>query len=179
MSQGYLLIEKSVVKEALFVLGVVLILTGVVGSYLDEKTRKQQRTEVAQLATRLATLENVLAQTQPAATSNPKTQPVVRTAKHVTVTTYQSDQGQTDSTPHLNALNEPAGPGQCAVSRDLLKQGWSFGKRVYVQGFGVYTISDIMNARFTKRIDIWTGDNEKQDKRTGVLAVLITDSKIH
>jgi 3D (Asp-Asp-Asp) domain-containing protein len=38
-----------------------------------------------------------------------------------------------------------------AVSRDL--RGW-LGKRVYVEGFGIRMVSDLMNPRYSKSIDI-------------------------
>ena len=43
----------------------------------------------------------------------------------------------------------------CAISRDLL---WLFPKnrpkRIYIDGFGIYQVRDIMNKRWNHRVDI-------------------------
>ena len=41
-----------------------------------------------------------------------------------------------------------------AVSPDLL---WMLGKKVYIKGYGVRMVSDLMNERFTNKIDIMFG----------------------
>lgn len=41
-----------------------------------------------------------------------------------------------------------------AVSQDLI---WMLGKKVYVKGHGIKYVSDLMNERFTNKIDIMVG----------------------
>lgn len=91
----------------------------------------------------------------------------------VTLTCYQSVPSQTDSTPHITAINTRCQPGIAAVSRDLLEAGWTFGKKVWIEGHGVYTIEDIMNQRYRNHIDIWVPVDARTFKEESVLAVLI------
>lgn len=76
-------------------------------------------------------------------------------AASVTVTCYNSDPAQTDDTPYTTAFNLSTGPGIVAVSRDLLDKGFVPLSKVWIEGFGVFTIGDIMNSRFENRVDIW------------------------
>ena len=175
MSQTYLLIEQRALTHITLGVALLVLFVTLFSAVSCGRMTKLARTNT-ELDLRLAALERVpVATPAPALANHKQTTKGTRTAKHVTVTTYQSKPEQTDSTPHLNALNEPVGPGQCAVSRDLLKEGWTFGRRIYLQGLGVYKISDVMNKRFSARVDIWTGDNDKQDKHDRVLAILITE----
>ena len=89
----------------------------------------------------------------------------------VSVTTYSPTIEQTDSTPLITASGykiNPANPKKqriVAVSRDL-KRKYKFGKKVRITGIGklsgTYTIRDVMNKRFKKRVDILIGENDKQ-----------------
>jgi 3D (Asp-Asp-Asp) domain-containing protein len=89
----------------------------------------------------------------------------------VSVTTYSPTIEQTDSTPLVTASGykiNPANPKRqriVAVSRDL-KRKYKFGKKVRITGIGklsgTYTIRDVMNKRFKKRVDILIGENDKQ-----------------
>ena len=89
----------------------------------------------------------------------------------VMVTTYSPTIEQTDSTPLITASGykiNPANPKRqriVAVSRDL-KRKYKFGKKVRITGIGklsgTYTIRDVMNKRFKKRVDILIGENDKQ-----------------
>ena len=38
--------------------------------------------------------------------------------------------------------------GTIAVSRDLFDQGWVFGRKVRIEGLGIFEINDLMNKRF-------------------------------
>ena len=81
----------------------------------------------------------------------------------VKVSMYTTSVGQTDSDPLMTAsgyklsATNPKAHRIIAVSRDL-KQLLGFGTRVLVEGIGkwsgVYTIRDVMNKRFTRKIDI-------------------------
>ena len=89
----------------------------------------------------------------------------------VTVTTYSPTIEQTDSTPLVTASgfkinpNNPKKQRIVAVSRDLKKK-YKFGKKVRITGIGklsgTYTIRDVMNKRYKKRVDILIGEDDKQ-----------------
>ena len=89
----------------------------------------------------------------------------------VSVTTYSPTIEQTDSTPLITASGykiNPANPKRqriIAVSRDL-KRKYKFGKKVRITGIGklsgTYTIRDVMNKRYKKRVDILIGEDDKQ-----------------
>lgn len=82
---------------------------------------------------------------------------------HVTLTYYQPVKEQCDKQPLVTADGSKINlhhlkKGKikwCAISRDLL---YLFPKnkpkRVYIEGFGVYEVKDVMNKRFKHRIDI-------------------------
>ncbi len=81
----------------------------------------------------------------------------------VQATVYTSNPKETDSTPNITASGfrlDPSNPKKhriIAVSRDL-KQKLGFGKRVRIEGAGIhngeYTVRDVMNKRWTNKIDI-------------------------
>ena len=91
----------------------------------------------------------------------------------VTVTTYSPSVEETDSTPLITASGfkiNPKNPKKqriIAVSRDL-KRKYKFGKKVRITGIGrysgTYTVRDVMNKRYRKRVDILIGDKDKQTK---------------
>jgi len=95
----------------------------------------------------------------------------------VTVTAYTPSVEECDSTPHITASGfkidtlNPERHKIIAVSRDL-KHKWKFGTKIKVLGIGkysgIYTIKDVMNRRFRKRIDILVGKQSKQFKYTGI-----------
>lgn len=79
----------------------------------------------------------------------------LKSIERVTVTAYSPRRRETDSTPFQNAAMEKVREGDIAVSRDLFEAGWVFGKKVWVEGRGIYTIMDLMNSRYEKRVDIF------------------------
>ncbi|SDB45436.1 3D (Asp-Asp-Asp) domain-containing protein [Desulfonatronum thiosulfatophilum] len=56
-----------------------------------------------------------------------------------------------DDIENTAIMQRPKPGWTVAVSRDL--RGW-LGKRVYIEGFGIRMVSDLMNSRYTKAIDI-------------------------
>ena len=77
----------------------------------------------------------------------------------VTVTCYTSRARETDSSPHITADNSYVRRGYIAVSRDMMRDfGLHFGQRVFLSGYGVYEIRDVMDKRWKRRVDIWTSD---------------------
>lgn len=85
------------------------------------------------------------------------------TVTHVTLTYYQPVKAQCNSEPLVTADGSKINlrhlkQGRikwCAISRDLL---WLFPKgkpkRIYIDGFGMYYVKDVMNRRFTHSVDI-------------------------
>jgi 3D (Asp-Asp-Asp) domain-containing protein len=83
-----------------------------------------------------------------------------------TVTSYTARVEECDEDPTITAFMTKVRIGTIAISHDLLDAGWAPGMRVYIKGFGVFVINDLMNARFTKRVDIFT-DSLKHAKKIG------------
>ncbi|UCH84616.1 MAG: 3D domain-containing protein, partial [Candidatus Latescibacterota bacterium] len=78
----------------------------------------------------------------------------------VVATGYSSSVFETDETPFLTAANTSTREGILALSRDLLREftpgaPFSFGDRVHVSGLGEFLVEDVMNARWTNRVDVW------------------------
>ncbi len=70
----------------------------------------------------------------------------------VTITAYTARKQETNNDPNNTAIMETPMPGQSiAVSRDLQ---FMLGKRVYIPGYGVRRVNDLMNSRYEKSIDI-------------------------
>ncbi len=78
----------------------------------------------------------------------------------VIATGYSSSVFETDDTPFITAANTQTREGIIALSRDLLSRHtpgapFSFGNNVHVSGLGNFVVEDVMNARWTNRIDVW------------------------
>jgi len=74
----------------------------------------------------------------------------------VIVTAYTPRKSETDSTPEFTAIMSPSRPGYtAAVSRDLIR---FLGRKIYIQGVGVFGLEDVMNRRYRERIDLMFGD---------------------
>lgn len=82
----------------------------------------------------------------------------------VTVTAYNPVEDQCDSDPLIAASMRKVREGTIAVSRDLFDQGWVFGKKVRIEGLGIFEINDLMNKRYSRRIDIFMWDEGKARK---------------
>ncbi len=102
---------------------------------------------------------------------------------YVTATIYHAVPAQTDSTPFITASNKtinkdnPAGHRWIAVSRDLEKHGFTFGRKVRIENAGnmngIWEIQDRMNKRFTHRIDFLVNVDMKYGKWEDVKITLI------
>lgn len=100
-----------------------------------------------------------------------------KATQQVIVTAYTACPRETNNDPGNTASMRKPRKGIIAVSRDLFYSGWSFGKKVYIEGVGIYEIQDLMNERFEKRLDILLG-TKKQAKQFGIRqtkAILLTD----
>ena len=81
----------------------------------------------------------------------------------VTVSAYTAREEECDSSPETTADMTPSRIGLLAVSRDLIEvMGLKFGDVVMLvdrgASLGVFTISDVMNPRWTNRVDILHGN---------------------
>lgn len=83
----------------------------------------------------------------------------------ITITSYNNKVNQTDSTPNIMASNRVVYEGSVAVSRDIKKKyKLYYGDILYIPVLDKYfVIEDLMNKRFSNRIDIFTYD-EKQSR---------------
>lgn len=76
-------------------------------------------------------------------------------ALKVTVTSYNPTKQQGWGDGSRTADGNLSKPGVLAVSHDLQqKYGLKMGKKVVVKGYGTFVVGDLMNKRFTKRVDI-------------------------
>lgn len=99
---------------------------------------------------------------------------------HVTLTCYQPVKKQCDNEPLVTADGSKINLHHlkrgnikwCAISRDLL---YLFPKnkpkRVFIEGYGVYEVKDVMNKRFNHRIDILI--HPKDSKRISIKNVKV------
>lgn len=83
------------------------------------------------------------------------------TVVNAVVTAYSPHRKQTDKDPHVAASMRKVREGTVAVSRDLFWDGWTFGRKVYIEGHGVFEINDLMNERYSCRIDVFRWSKEK------------------
>lgn len=99
---------------------------------------------------------------------------------HVTLTYYQPVKSQCDNNPLITADGSRINLHHlksnkikwCAISRDLL---YLFPKnkpkRVYIEGYGIYEVHDVMNKRHRHRIDILI--HPKDSKRVSIKSVKV------
>ena len=81
----------------------------------------------------------------------------INRSRIIRVTGYTACIEECDDDPQITASMRRVRPGKTvAVSRDLYKSGWTFGKRVWVEGYGEKEITDLMHERFKKRVDLLT-----------------------
>lgn len=102
----------------------------------------------------------------------------------VTATAYNSLRGQTLGNPTEAAWGDTLKPGMkaVAVSRDLIDSGLTYGTKVRIDDLpGEYVVRDKMNARWTKKIDIYMGTSRSKAMEWGNKKVTIhwkkTESK--
>lgn len=99
-----------------------------------------------------------------------------RQSMTVTATAYTSAPGETDDSPDIAAWGDTLAPGMkaIAVSRDLLDLGLVQGAEVTIEGLdGEYVVLDKMHPRWTRKIDIYMGENVQQARAWGRREVTI------
>lgn len=76
----------------------------------------------------------------------------------MTITSYRSVHSQTDNSPFITSIGEHVHPHGVAVSRDLLSR-WggslNYGDTIFIEGYGLKVVNDVMNARHKQSVDIW------------------------
>jgi len=82
----------------------------------------------------------------------------LRDVKNITVSAYTPSKKECNEDNNRNAIMKKPRPGDVAISRDLLKEGWNFGDKVYILGHGIFRIADLMNKRYSNTIDILVFD---------------------
>lgn len=95
----------------------------------------------------------------------------------VTATAFNSLRGQTRDDPSIGAWGDRLVPGMkaIAVSRDLLRLGLTHRSAVRIEGLpGEYLVLDKMARRWTKRIDIYMGEDRKAARKWGRRKVRIS-----
>jgi 3D (Asp-Asp-Asp) domain-containing protein len=121
----------------------------------------------------IGTLRSELAQTKELAASHSTLEEEARIlkkalaqrerVKDVTVTAYNPEEDQCDEDPYVAASMRRVRSGTIAVSRDLFRQGWVFGRKVRIEGLGIFEINDLMNKRFSNRIDVFMWDRNQAE----------------
>jgi 3D (Asp-Asp-Asp) domain-containing protein len=95
----------------------------------------------------------------------------------VTATAYTSSVSETDGQPHLAAWSDRISPGMrvIAVSPDLLALGLDRGTEVRVDGLpGTWKVLDRMPDRWSRRIDVYMGNDTEAARRFGKRKVRIS-----
>ncbi|MFH1254989.1 MAG: hypothetical protein V1667_00750 [bacterium] len=81
---------------------------------------------------------------------------IIKFSKHIMITAYNSEAGQTDNSPCITANNFNV--CESGVEDTLAANFLPFGSRVKIPelfGDKVFIVRDRMNKRFSDRIDIW------------------------
>ncbi|MTI21039.1 hypothetical protein E1176_08405 [Fulvivirga sp. RKSG066] len=95
----------------------------------------------------------------------------------VTASAYNSVASQTTaSNPMIAAWGDTLNPGMkaIAVSRDLIPMGIDHNTTVRIEGLeGTYLVKDKMNARWTRKIDIYMGEDIDAARNWGVKEVVL------
>lgn len=101
------------------------------------------------------------------------------TRANVTLTGYHpwSNGINSDGYPQTTAtMTMPVAGRTCAISSELVKRGW-LGKRIYIEGIGVFVAEDRMNISLNGlRIDLCMGSLEEAmnfGKKKNILAINI------
>jgi 3D (Asp-Asp-Asp) domain-containing protein len=94
----------------------------------------------------------------------------------VRASAYNSTASQTDASPTLAAWGDElcSEVQSIAVSRDLIAMGLTRGTRVRIDGLpGEYKVLDRMPDRWTRKIDLYMGNDVAAARRWGVRNVTI------
>jgi 3D (Asp-Asp-Asp) domain-containing protein len=90
--------------------------------------------------------------------------PMQYVSANMMLSAYTNAKNETNEDNTNTAIMEnPTVGWSCAVSRDYMH--W-LGGRVYIKGYGVRYINDLMNERYKKSIDVYVG-TKKEAKKIG------------
>lgn len=89
---------------------------------------------------------------------------VIKDSRDVKVTAYSAEVAQTDENPFETASGRRVREGIVAVSQDLYGKGWTFGRKVYIDDLGIFTIDDLMPQRKTNQVDVFMFDGKSAVK---------------
>jgi len=104
----------------------------------------------------------------------PTPDPLVTRVLVVKSSAYNSHSGQTDATPNIAAWGDRLEPGMkvVAVSKDLIELGLLRGQRIRIEGLaGEYVVLDRMPSRWSRKIDIYMGEDVRAALNWGVREV--------
>ena len=151
---------------ALTVGAIVAAITAVVLWQHDSLKESQQELEqsmlrVQELRMELARTEGAMLALEHSLLSSREIIAALRPGNTLVVTAYSATVDQCDDTPLITASNNQVREGICAVSRDLFHTGWQFGKRVFVEDYGVLVIDDLMGSRAERQIDIFMPNRDQ------------------
>lgn len=148
--------------------GVLAVLVLSAALFFEHGTVTKLSSEMSQYQARVEKLELELAKREDASelfykfiVNNHRSIQELRRSRVLTVTAYSPRIRETDDSPTITATNRPVRHGIVAVSRDLFKAGWVFGKKVYIKNYGVFTIDDLMASSKRNQIDIFMFDTEQ------------------
>ena len=114
----------------------------------------------------------------------------------LTTTSYRSVPSQTDSTPFHTSTGEHVHKHGVAVSEDLLcpkafgpkkvhkkasckySAKLHYGDWLYVDGYGLRVVNDVMNSRHRNRIDLWVPTYE-MEKSVGTKKLAVYVLRFH
>lgn len=151
---------------ALFISGNTMEKAATIANAPDPTTAELER-EIMRLRLKLAKAEGEFAALKHIVLAKKR-------AYAVTATAYSPRAQETDDTPWETATLTRCTEGRTiAVSQDHVD--W-LGRRVYIPGYGVRVVEDLMNKRFTDRIDFFI-ENTAQAEAFGVksLKVILLD----
>lgn len=137
--------QKRIAIAMLFALGVLLFPhTGLRGHEFNSETMVFDTETASQATTLLVT------------PSDNTYQPSKRTI-YITVTSYNSVPEQTDSTPFTTAMGTTTRDGVIATNYLPFRTKVRFPD---LYGDKVFVVEDRMNARYHKKVDIWSSDQQ-------------------
>ena len=95
--------------------------------------------------------------------------------QNVDITGYNNVLRQTDSTPDITASQRLRYEGMIAISRDFQKKYHvRFGDYIYIEKLDSwFVVEDVLNKRFSKRIDVFTFDEKRAREITTVSNIIV------
>jgi 3D (Asp-Asp-Asp) domain-containing protein len=149
---------------------IVLIITGIMLGLSLDLTCETIDIQKSTIVTQSETIDSLIKQLDECLS--------LQTSKSVTLTAYTPTKRECDDDPLIAASMKPVRHGTVAVSKDLYNNGWRFGKKVYIEEHGVFTINDRMNSRHNNCIDVFMWDQKKAKEfgvKTEIMALLLEE----